>query len=546
VSPFLKWFTRLVLALLFGLLCLSLCSLAGAASLYTPRRWTIRTDLADGSSQDWRIPRGGYTMFEATFKNYGDAVDLSDATDVRLQYRTDDMAADTYYYATGYVHNATSGVVRIPFGPGDQTADTNYIYTIAVSTDADPMLEAGGRIRLTGTVTGASTNTPATVTGLIADHVAATDPHGDRAYTDAQIVAEVPTVVSNSLAAMTLLTSNQVVGIVAATAAADRVYSDTSIASTSAADRVYSDAQDDSHSTADRTYTDNAVGSHAEDQAAHHSRYTDVEAVIAGEAHGFITQTDADTRYVNTGEQVAASSVSVVTAGFGEILSPSDDDVQTALDTLNTHDHDGDYATPAQGTSADTAYGWGDHSTNSYATNIYIVAAGDNVTVTPSTNGNEITYTVASTGGGGGGGGYTDMLAGFDGWKLGTFTDRESYAVDSAQIVYIKWDDTADQVTAYARSSTGPSPSTTITYVSRWWVDSTDGTAVHGPEIDGTAYKFTNSITANTSSASELFTNIITATLSGVVPLRWHSYGSEGTAIGDVFGHLERLEVGQQ
>jgi len=63
-----------------------------------------------------------------------------------------------------------------------------------------------------------------------------------------------------------------------------------------------------------------------------------------------------------------AEDIIVDTSNFNGLLSGADNDVQAALETLDDHNHDSDYATTAQGTNADTAYGWGDHASAGYLT----------------------------------------------------------------------------------------------------------------------------------------------------------------------------------
>jgi hypothetical protein len=50
-----------------------------------------------------------------------------------------------------------------------------------------------------------------------------------------------------------------------------------------------------------------------------------------------------------------AEDIIVDTSNFAGLLSGADDDLQAALDTLDDHNHDGDYATAAQGALADSA-----------------------------------------------------------------------------------------------------------------------------------------------------------------------------------------------
>jgi hypothetical protein len=73
-----------------------------------------------------------------------------------------------------------------------------------------------------------------------------------------------------------------------------------------------------------------------------------------------------------------AEDILVDTSSFSNVLSGSDDDVQTALETIDT--------AFADKTNWDTAYSWGDHSTQSYATETYVTTAVANlVDAAPST-----------------------------------------------------------------------------------------------------------------------------------------------------------------
>ena len=71
-----------------------------------------------------------------------------------------------------------------------------------------------------------------------------------------------------------------------------------------------------------------------------------------------------------------AEDIRVSTVGFSGILSGTDDDVQAALNTIDDHAHDSAYAPLAgyNNSNWDTAYGWGDHSTQGYATEEFATA----------------------------------------------------------------------------------------------------------------------------------------------------------------------------
>lgn len=79
------------------------------------------------------------------------------------------------------------------------------------------------------------------------------------------------------------------------------------------------------------------------------------------------------------------------------ILKDADIGVNVAAQSHNhvkaniTDFNDADYATAAQGTSADTAFGWGDHSTEGYLTTVALNNISD-VTITTPTNGQVLKY----------------------------------------------------------------------------------------------------------------------------------------------------------
>jgi hypothetical protein len=68
----------------------------------------------------------------------------------------------------------------------------------------------------------------------------------------------------------------------------------------------------------------------------------------------------------------SAEETPVTVTSFNGILGSSDTNVQAALDTIDDHNHNTDYAPLAgyNSTNWNTAYGWGDHSTVGYLTSI--------------------------------------------------------------------------------------------------------------------------------------------------------------------------------
>jgi len=177
----------------------------------------------------------------------------------------------------------------------------------------------------------------------------------------------------------------------------------------------------------------------------------------------------------------------------------------------------------------------------------YAIEAGAGINVSTATVGNEITYTVASTGGGGGGG-YADLLAQFDGAWRTDLDDigKASYAIDNAQNVFLEFDDSAYEWTAYQPVSVGPSAGTNFTAVSLWWVSSTTGTVVEAWCVDGVTNTFTHHVSETTAATAKLHTNTVNGTWSDAIAIKWGQDGATGTAAGDINGRVIRLEVGQQ
>lgn len=138
------------------------CS-ASAQDIYVPYRWTVNT--ARPAKQDIAIVRGETIAIEPTYQSYDGPVDLTACYEVRLRYRSADMAEGTYYAATGSVINATNGQVRILWSTEQEAAADVYAYDIKLSGSDSASLKASGSIRLTGGVTGTETNVPNVVTG---------------------------------------------------------------------------------------------------------------------------------------------------------------------------------------------------------------------------------------------------------------------------------------------------------------------------------------------------------------------------------------------
>jgi len=141
---------------------LAVCAglLAVAGTIYVPLRWDVETSRP--ASVTLQLYRGDYVSLEPRFLSYGDAVNLEDAYEVLLRYRSSDMAEGYYYVVTGTVASASEGRVRIPWTSDCEAEAALYDYTIAVKASEATVLRAFGTLKLAGTVSGTITNPPVT------------------------------------------------------------------------------------------------------------------------------------------------------------------------------------------------------------------------------------------------------------------------------------------------------------------------------------------------------------------------------------------------
>ena len=114
---------------------------------------------------------------------------------------------------------------------------------------------------------------------------------------------------------------------------------------------AHADTQDDSHSTADRSYTNTQIGTHSGDAGAHHTRYTDTEAVAAVGAippaqtylHSDLTDVGPDDHHTRYSPAEAVSD----TAGSYDVLGAAAA-AQTAAE-LYADTQDGAHSTADRG-----------------------------------------------------------------------------------------------------------------------------------------------------------------------------------------------------
>ena len=154
--------------LIWGLIIYGLLSvLSGSANaalpdVYIPQRWTCHTEKPKG--EPLRIARGETQVLEITYLAYNQPVNLLSVYDVRLRYRSDDMATGTYHAVTGSVTGTNT--VQITWTPAAEAAADRYIFDVLLQGADSASLKAGGTITLTGHITGTVTNVPSIVTGI--------------------------------------------------------------------------------------------------------------------------------------------------------------------------------------------------------------------------------------------------------------------------------------------------------------------------------------------------------------------------------------------
>ena len=134
-------------------------------AIYVPFRWQV--DTARPARQDIAITHGETIAIEPTYITYGSPVDLSSCYEVLLRYRSADMAAGTYYAATGTVTSATNGQVRILFGPAQTGTNSLYSYDIKLTGADSASLKASGRIKIAAGIGTTLTPISGVITGRI-------------------------------------------------------------------------------------------------------------------------------------------------------------------------------------------------------------------------------------------------------------------------------------------------------------------------------------------------------------------------------------------
>jgi hypothetical protein len=122
-------------------------------------KWTVET--ARPAAQDWPMRRGETVIFQPTFQNYGFALDLTEATNVLLRYKTAAMT-NTYYAATGSVYLATGGVCRVRWTSAQEPTNPSVQYDLSVLSSSSVLCRTWGKLTFASSVAdaGATSTVP--------------------------------------------------------------------------------------------------------------------------------------------------------------------------------------------------------------------------------------------------------------------------------------------------------------------------------------------------------------------------------------------------
>jgi len=144
--------------LVAGLLLRGCNANAGTGST-TVVPWDVETARPAGFEID-PVLRGETLILEPRFLTQSAPMDLTSVYDARMRYRHAAMPAGEYYTATGAVHSATGGLVRIFWGPANvPTGSVSAIQYNIVLQSADGINpRAYGVMRLRGIIEGEATN----------------------------------------------------------------------------------------------------------------------------------------------------------------------------------------------------------------------------------------------------------------------------------------------------------------------------------------------------------------------------------------------------
>jgi hypothetical protein len=171
VSGFFFWLSAILCGVVFWVFVASFilggCRVNAAEGDVTVIPWDVETTRP--AVFPLELYRGETVILEPRFLNLSQPMDLSAVYEVRMRYRHAGMAEGTYYSASGSVHNATSGVIRVTWSPGNVPTGTvsslSYNFITQSTNGVNP--RAAGTIKLRGIVEGDATNRVPEITEVV-------------------------------------------------------------------------------------------------------------------------------------------------------------------------------------------------------------------------------------------------------------------------------------------------------------------------------------------------------------------------------------------
>lgn len=121
---------------------------AGAVDIAPVKRWTVRTE--EPEDHNLLIKRQETIILQPQFLNYGAALDLTEATNACLDYKTEAMT--NWYHLAGAVYDATNGQARFRWTSAASGTNSGYRYTVFIESPSSVVCRAEGWITVTGTV----------------------------------------------------------------------------------------------------------------------------------------------------------------------------------------------------------------------------------------------------------------------------------------------------------------------------------------------------------------------------------------------------------
>jgi hypothetical protein len=329
-------------ALIFLIACA--CQAAPIAKIY---RWDSRVE--DGPAMALEPTRGETMVLQPRLLSYGSPMDLSSAVSVILLYKA--SGSTNVYSVTGGVYLATNGQAQIIWTSSNELAASTYSFDVLVSSLTTTVVGARGTIKFReGPAYGAqySTNTPIRVLDFASASLLNIDLAPFLRTSDLTgLVAGVTSITNTS----DILSSGDGTGAQGLSLSPARLASlaraDLALTNSAAFDPAGSAAAAAAASVpTSRTFTVNGT-----------TWNMDSNGSVTIASGGNVASVTGAGGLTNTAGTTGAVTIAL-SAGSVASLARAD----AALTNAAT------FATAAQGTSADTAFGWGDHSTNGYVT----------------------------------------------------------------------------------------------------------------------------------------------------------------------------------